>query len=107
MPRLAMSTPSIRIRPASWSINRNNVSMSDDLPEPVRPTIPTDMPPYSSNSFSGHLLERNDLRPCNRGPLSQLTGILRVRAAAHMRYVTCCSLLEIKAFVYAYKFLVD
>ena len=40
-----MSIPSIKMRPDSWSINRKSVSISDDLPEPVRPTMPTDMPP--------------------------------------------------------------
>lgn len=39
-PRSAMWTPSMVIRPSAPSMIRNNASVNDDLPAPVRPTTP-------------------------------------------------------------------
>ena len=40
-PITAISTPSITILPADGSMIRNRPRVRDDLPAPVRPTIPT------------------------------------------------------------------
>ena len=37
---MAISTPSIRIRPPALSRIRNKAKAKDDFPAPVRPTIP-------------------------------------------------------------------
>ena len=39
-PTLLISKPSINILPFAASTMRNNASISDDFPAPVRPTIP-------------------------------------------------------------------
>ncbi|TNN31208.1 hypothetical protein EYF80_058640 [Liparis tanakae] len=36
-----MSTPSMKIWPSDASMMRNSASVREDLPAPVRPTIPT------------------------------------------------------------------
>ena len=38
---MAISTPSIRIRPPALSRIRNKAKAKEDLPAPVRPTMPT------------------------------------------------------------------
>lgn len=48
MPMLAASKPSMRTRPPVMSIRRNRHSMRDDLPLPVRPTTPQEVPPCPS-----------------------------------------------------------
>ena len=40
-PNWEMSHPSMRIEPFAGSMMRNRARVSDDLPAPVRPTIPT------------------------------------------------------------------
>ena len=40
-PRVEMSMPSISMNPPADSMILNNARVSDDLPAPVRPTIPT------------------------------------------------------------------
>ena len=40
-PIVAMSIPSIRIAPRTDSMIRNSANVSEDLPAPVLPTIPT------------------------------------------------------------------
>ena len=40
-PKEAMSTPSMKMAPPAASMIRNRPTVSEDLPAPVRPTIPT------------------------------------------------------------------
>mmetsp|Transcript_38144 Transcript_38144/g.82980 ORF Transcript_38144/g.82980 Transcript_38144/m.82980 type:complete len:259 (-) Transcript_38144:3623-4399(-) len=47
-PRVAMSAPSMIMRPSESSTMRNNACMIELLPAPVRPTMPTLLPPGTS-----------------------------------------------------------
>ena len=52
MPRSAMSTPEMVIEPRSSSSTRKSVSIIEDLPEPVRPQMPTFSPGFTSKLTS-------------------------------------------------------
>ena len=48
-PRDAILIPSMKIEPSAASIMRNRAKVNDDFPAPVLPTIPTFLPPSTSN----------------------------------------------------------